>query len=65
MYGFIITIAGEGLLARASAGEGLTITEVWVGKGTVESAEAAKAPPPCSIRWPAGRSRCWWSTATT
>ena len=43
MYGFIITIAGEGLLARASAGEGLTITEVWVGKGTVESAEAAKA----------------------
>ena len=33
MYGFIITTAGEGLLARASAGEGLTITEVWVGKG--------------------------------
>ena len=43
MYGFIITAAGEGLLARASAGEGLTLTEVWVGKGTVESAEAAKA----------------------
>ena len=43
MYGFIITPAGEGLLARASAGEGLTITEVWVGKGTVESAAAAKA----------------------
>ena len=43
MYGFIITTAGEGLLARASAGEGLTITEVWVGKGTVESAAAAKA----------------------
>lgn len=43
MYGFIITTAGEGLLARASAGEGLTLTEVWVGKGTVESAEAAKA----------------------
>ena len=32
MYGFIITTAGEGLLARASAGE-----------GTVESAAAAKA----------------------
>ena len=43
MYGFIITTAGEGLLARASAGEGLTLTEVWVGKGTVESAAAAKA----------------------
>lgn len=43
MYGFIITTAGEGLLARASAGEGLTLTEVWVGKGAVESAEAAKA----------------------
>ena len=43
MYGFIITTAGEGLLARASAGEGLTITEVWVGKGAVESAGAAKA----------------------
>lgn len=43
MYGFIITTAGEGLLARASAGEGLTLTEVWVGKGTVESAGAAKA----------------------
>ena len=43
MYGFIITPAGEGLLARASAGEGLTLTEVWVGKGAVESAGAAKA----------------------
>ena len=43
MYGFIITTAGEGLLARASAGEGLTLTEVWVGKGVVESAGAAKA----------------------
>ena len=43
MYGFIITTAGEGLLARAAAGEGLTLPEVWVGKGTVESAEAAKA----------------------
>ena len=43
MYGFIITTAGEGMLARASAGEGLTLTEVWVGKGAVESAEAAKA----------------------
>ncbi|MEO2868287.1 glycine-rich domain-containing protein, partial [Flavonifractor plautii] len=39
----IITTAGEGLLARASAGEGLTLTEVWVGKGAVESAGAAKA----------------------
>ena len=43
MYGFIITTAGEGLLARASAGEGLTLTEGWVGKGAVESAGAAKA----------------------
>ena len=43
MDGFIITTAGEGLLARASAGEGLTLTEVWVGKGAVESAGAAKA----------------------
>lgn len=43
MYGFIITTAGEGLLARASAGEGLTLAEVWVGKGAVESAGAAKA----------------------
>lgn len=43
MYGFVITTAGEGMLARASAGEGLTITEVWVGKGAVESAGAAKA----------------------
>lgn len=43
MYGFVITTAGEGMLARASAGEGLTLTEVWVGKGAVESAGAAKA----------------------
>ena len=43
MYGFIITTAGEGLLARASAGEGLTLTEGWVGKGAVESAGDAKA----------------------
>lgn len=43
MYGFVITTAGEGLLARASAGETLALTEVWVGRGVVESVEAAKA----------------------
>ena len=43
MYGFIITTAGEGLLARAAAGETLALTEVWVGRGVVEGVEAAKA----------------------
>ena len=43
MYGFVITTAGESMLARASAGETLTITGVQVGKGVVASAAAAKA----------------------
>ncbi len=43
MYGFLITAAGENMLARASAGEPLKLTGVTVGKGVVESAEAAKA----------------------
>lgn len=43
MYGFLITAAGENMLARASAGEPLKLTGVTVGKGVVERAEAAKA----------------------
>ena len=43
MYGFVITTAGESMLARASAGETLTITGVQVGKGVVASTAAAKA----------------------
>ena len=43
MYGFVITTAGEGLLARAAAGEGLTLTGVKFGSGAVASAAAAKA----------------------
>ena len=43
MYGFLVTTAGEGLLARAAAGETLTITGVQVGKGIAAGADAAKA----------------------
>lgn len=43
MKGFVITTAGETMLARAAAGETLTITQVAVGKGVVASLEAAKA----------------------
>lgn len=43
MYGFVITTAGEGLLARAAAGETLTLTGVKFGSGVVASAAAAKA----------------------
>ena len=43
MYGFVVTTAGEGLLARAAAGDTLTITAVRVGSGAVGSASAAKA----------------------
>lgn len=43
MYGFVITTAGEALLARATAGAALTITGVQVGSGAVSDAAAAKA----------------------
>ncbi len=43
MYGFVITTAGQGMLARGAAGEPLTMTGVQVGKGIVESESAAKA----------------------
>ena len=43
MYGFLLTTAGEGLLARAVSGETLTITGVQVGKGAAASVDAAKA----------------------
>ncbi len=43
MYGFVVTTAGQGMLARASAGETLTLTGVQVGKGVAASREAALA----------------------
>lgn len=43
MYGFVITTAGEAMLARAAAGEALFLDAVMVGRGVVESAAAAKA----------------------
>ena len=43
MFGFIVTTAGENMLARASAGETLTLTGVKAGSGTVSSETAAKA----------------------
>ena len=43
MYGFVITTAGEAMLARAAAGEALVLDAVMVGRGVVESAAAAKA----------------------
>ena len=43
MYGFVITTAGESLLARASAQQPLTIPGVRVGSGGVSSATEAKA----------------------
>lgn len=43
MYGFVVTTAGQGMLARAAAGEALTITSVQVGKGVVGSQAAALA----------------------
>ena len=42
MYGFVITTAGEAMLARAAAGEALVLDAVTVGRGVVESAAAAK-----------------------
>lgn len=41
-YGFIITEAGNNLLAKMVAGDKLTITKVVMDKGTAESAEAAR-----------------------
>ena len=43
MYGFVITTAGEAMLARAAAGEKLVLDAVMVGRGVVESVAAAKA----------------------
>lgn len=43
MYGFVITTAGEAMLARAAAGEALFLDAVMVGRGVAESAAAAKA----------------------
>lgn len=41
-YGFVITEAGNNLLANIVAGQTLTITKVIMDKGTVESANAAR-----------------------
>lgn len=41
-YGFVITEAGNNLLANMVAGDKLTITKVVMDKGTAESAEAAR-----------------------
>ena len=43
MYGFVITTAGEAMLARAAAGETLVLDGASVGKGVVLSAADAKA----------------------
>lgn len=43
MYGFVVTTAGAGLLARAAAGETLTLTGVQVGKGVAAGQSAALA----------------------
>lgn len=43
MYGFVITTAGEAMLARAAAGETLVLDGASVGKGVAQSAAAAKA----------------------
>ena len=40
--GFVITQAGEALLARAAAGEILEITGAWVGSGTAAGPDAAR-----------------------
>ena len=41
-YGFVITEAGNNLLANMVAGDKLTITKVVMEKGTAESKEAAR-----------------------
>ena len=41
-YGFVITEAGNSLLASIVAGNKFTITKVVMDKGTAESAEAAR-----------------------
>ena len=43
MYGFVITTAGEAMLARAAAGETLVLDGASVGKGVAQSAADAKA----------------------
>ena len=41
-YGFVITEAGNNMLANMVAGDKLTITKVVMDKGTAESANAAR-----------------------
>ena len=41
-YGFVITEAGNSLLASMVAGQTLTITKAVVGEGTADNAEAAR-----------------------
>lgn len=41
-YGFVITEAGNRMLAKMVAGQTLEITSVVMEKGTAESAEAAR-----------------------
>lgn len=74
VYGFVITEAGNNLLAKMVAGDKLTITKVVMDKGTAESAEAArKLTAPIDLGPNAGTvptveaplSTCWWSTAAT
>ena len=52
-YGFVITEAGNALLASMVAGQTLTITGVTMDKGTAESAEAARqlTGPALYRRW--------------
>lgn len=56
MYGFVITDAGRGLLARSSAGQPLALTGVEVGSGAVESLEEARALTALVERRAAGTS---------
>ena len=41
-YGFVITEAGNSLLASMVAGQTLTITKAVMGEGTADNAEAAR-----------------------
>ena len=45
-YGFVITEAGNNLLAKMVAGDKLTITKVVMDKGTAESGGRPEADRP-------------------
>lgn len=66
-YGFVITEAGNSLLASMVAGQTLTITKAVMGEGTADNAEAARKLTNLITpgRRPPAPSRRWTGTTST